>query len=608
MSDPTDVNQSQSDAADDDAGTRRSRRAMRQAERAAEREAILTGQQPLLTRRELKRLRQEAAALRAAVAAGEITPEQARALQDPLAEQPEIETPSLEATGSHAASHEGRAAQADNEPTAFGTASRGESLPDASLRGQYAPGESTVPASSFDEAGAARVLQIPEHPPASRTSEAEAWTSSAHDDEAGTRGAGATAFPGVPSTGDDSMSPVAAPAHRTDGTGGDESGSWQTYSRASEPPTPMAAPPVPGSAPGPVIGQGGDSNAPGAAASFTSPGAGVVSGPEASAEPFAEPAPQVANTSLSDDDIEDISAQPTGVMNAVDASALSPLPLAPATDEPAGMPERRSLFNRDTPAPGAETGPGELAPSGADGYEGYAPGAAAPTSSGADGYEGYAPGAAAPTSSGADGYEGYAPGGSAEVEGLPEWDSQAAGGPPRRPTVRIPNAAQGVRTVDTNTGELSDVRPVDEEFDGIDNPQWRILRPEAARPDAPSDEPEAPVAEEPASAPPFTPYEPMPEAAVREPQPPEPQFPEPTATAPADSGAGWSAPAPTSSPMSPVSEPPKTSRMGKILLIVLIVVVVALVILTVVWFFLNRGSDSSASALGSVPTWTSLIG
>ena len=362
MSDPTDVNQSQSDAADDDAGTRRSRRAMRQAERAAEREAILTGQQPLLTRRELKRLRQEAAALRAAVAAGEITPEQARALQDPLAEQPEIEAPSLEATGSHAASHEGRAAQADNEPTAFGTASRGESLPDASLRGQYAPGESTVPASSFDEAGAARVLQIPEHPPASRTSEAEAWTSSAHDDEAGTRGAGATAFPGVPSTGDDSMSPVAAPAHRTDGTGGDESGSWQTYSRASEPPTPMAAPPVPGSAPGPVIGQGGDSSTPGAAASFTSSGAGAVSGPEASAEPFAEPAPQVANTSLSDDDIEDISSQPTGVMNAVDASALSPLPSAPATDEPAGMPERRSLFNRDTPTPGAETGPGERAP------------------------------------------------------------------------------------------------------------------------------------------------------------------------------------------------------------------------------------------------------
>ena len=65
---------------------RGSRRAIRQAERAAEREAILTGQQPLLTRREMRRLREEAKALRAAVEAGEITPEQAQALQDPLAD------------------------------------------------------------------------------------------------------------------------------------------------------------------------------------------------------------------------------------------------------------------------------------------------------------------------------------------------------------------------------------------------------------------------------------------------------------------------------------------------------------------------------------------
>lgn len=63
-----------------------SRRAKRAAERAAEREAYITGQQPLLTRRELKRLREEAEALRAAVAAGEITPEEARALQNPLLE------------------------------------------------------------------------------------------------------------------------------------------------------------------------------------------------------------------------------------------------------------------------------------------------------------------------------------------------------------------------------------------------------------------------------------------------------------------------------------------------------------------------------------------
>ncbi|QPL04665.1 MULTISPECIES: hypothetical protein [Actinomyces] len=77
MSDSTDVNHEQS------AAPRRSRREQRQAERAAEREAYLTGQQPLLTRREMRRLREEAEALRAAITAGEITEEQAQALQDP---------------------------------------------------------------------------------------------------------------------------------------------------------------------------------------------------------------------------------------------------------------------------------------------------------------------------------------------------------------------------------------------------------------------------------------------------------------------------------------------------------------------------------------------
>ena len=99
----------------------------------------------------------------------------------------------------------------------------------------------------------------------------------------------------------------------------------------------------------------------------------------------------------------------------------------------------------------------------------------------------------------------------------------------------------------------------------------------------------------------------MPEPAAA----PDPQLSErPGATAPAGSEAGWSAPAPATSPMSPVSEPPKTSKMGKILLIALIalvVVVVALVVLGVVWFLLNREGGSSAGALESVPTWTSLL-
>ena len=86
----------------DEHAPRGSRRAIRQAERAAEREAILTGQQPLLTRREMRRLREEAKALRAAVEAGEITPEQAQALQDPLADPSSVTSRSSAPSGDDA--------------------------------------------------------------------------------------------------------------------------------------------------------------------------------------------------------------------------------------------------------------------------------------------------------------------------------------------------------------------------------------------------------------------------------------------------------------------------------------------------------------------------
>lgn len=565
MSDPTDVNQSQSDAADDRTGTRRSRRAMRQAERAAEREAILTGQQPLLTRRELKRLRQEAAALRAAVASGEITPEQAKALQDPLAEQPRIGSPSLEAAGSHAAPSSPRSPEA-GEPTAP-PASRGEGLLDAP--GRRVPGSSAVPAPSYDEAEAARVLQAPSRPLTAGTS--------------GTGGLDGSAAPlsGARMTGGEPEASPASPATSpVPYVGEGEPDAWRSPSYTPEPAVRTPAPSAPSPVAGPAFGQGPVPGGPGGAAAPFTPGAGIASGPEGA---FGEPAPQVANASLSDDDIEDISAQPTGVMNAVETSALSPLSSAPAAGEPAVLPERRSLFNRDASAD-VRADDSAPAPSGADAYE---PGDSAPAPSGADAY-------GAP--------------GSADAGGPSGWAAQpVAGGPPRRPTVRIPNAAQGVRTVDTNTGELSEVRPVDDEFDGIDNPQWRILRPEGAQPPQAPEEPQAPVGEEPAPAPAFTPYEPMPEPAAA----PDPQLSErPGATAPAGSEAGWSAPAPATSPMSPVSEPPKTSKMGKILLIalvVLVVVVVALVVLGVVWFLLNREGGSSAGALESVPTWTSLL-
>ena len=99
----------------DEHAPRGSRRAIRQAERAAEREAILTGQQPLLTRREMRRLREEAKALRAAVEAGEITPEQAQALQDPLADPSSVTSRSSATSGDEAESGPGEPA----EPTAL---------------------------------------------------------------------------------------------------------------------------------------------------------------------------------------------------------------------------------------------------------------------------------------------------------------------------------------------------------------------------------------------------------------------------------------------------------------------------------------------------------
>ena len=95
----------------DEHAPRGSRRAIRQAERAAEREAILTGQQPLLTRREMRRLREEAKALRAAVEAGEITPEQAQALQDPLADPASVTSRSSATSGDEVDSGLGEATE-----------------------------------------------------------------------------------------------------------------------------------------------------------------------------------------------------------------------------------------------------------------------------------------------------------------------------------------------------------------------------------------------------------------------------------------------------------------------------------------------------------------
>lgn len=110
-------------SAEEQTPRRRSRREMREAEREAEREAYLTGQQPLLTRRELRRLREEEEALQAALASGQITAEQADALRNPLAAQPDIPVGDLSATGMHAAI---RAEIADDAALRADAASEGE--------------------------------------------------------------------------------------------------------------------------------------------------------------------------------------------------------------------------------------------------------------------------------------------------------------------------------------------------------------------------------------------------------------------------------------------------------------------------------------------------
>ena len=68
---------------DADGGAPSSRRTRREAEREQERELLRTGQMPVLTRKEIRRQRAEAEAMRNAIAAGEITEEEARALQNP---------------------------------------------------------------------------------------------------------------------------------------------------------------------------------------------------------------------------------------------------------------------------------------------------------------------------------------------------------------------------------------------------------------------------------------------------------------------------------------------------------------------------------------------
>lgn len=87
-----------------------SRRARRESEREVERELLRTGQVPVLTRKEIRRQRAEAEAMRNAIAAGEITEEEARALQNPYLNE---EAPVASAPSEPTASTDGTAASTE---------------------------------------------------------------------------------------------------------------------------------------------------------------------------------------------------------------------------------------------------------------------------------------------------------------------------------------------------------------------------------------------------------------------------------------------------------------------------------------------------------------
>lgn len=505
MSENTVVNQSESGSAG--AAPRRSRRAMREAERAAEREAILTGQQPLLTRREMRRLRQEAEALQQALEAGEITPEQARALQDPLADQPVIQAPAHEATGHHAAP----ATPVDGVPA--------KQSPTATPATAETPAEPDLEAETPVEAAAPEQAETPadEAPtPLEEETEAVAQLESAPSAQV----------------------PVEIPS-------------------PEEPATGQAA---------------ADENADLTPA--TDEGAGAT--PAAGAPSAASP--QVADTRLTDAQMEEISALPTGVLEAVDA------PIAAETTEsaePSPVPTRRSLRHRRASDDGRnaeeqlETA-GTRQPS--------------PAAVGGDGTDtGELPVQSA---------EQIAEHEQQDGAGTPSEEAEAAA-PTRRPIVRIPAAAQGVRTVDTDTGELSAVQPViqpdaalqvsqqsgsdlreetdgidDTEaqpdaveiYDGIDNPQWPSL--DAAESAASDDEVETVAATTQA-------------AAVEDTD-------ERVAAAPGKAQGG--------------------SGPGRILLVILLAVVLALVVLAVLWYLDNSGAISIFSqSTKAIETWTRLV-
>lgn len=509
---------------------RRSRRAIRKAERAAEREAILTGQQPLLTRRELRRLREEAAALRAAVESGEITAEQARALQDPLAEQPVIPDSSI------SRSRRETAASAPEAPGRRSSAPSGSSAPGSG----WTTGEDTGQASSSTTPWTSPRKDpspsLPTWTPAPARSQDEA------DSEPD---------PTLIDTG------LMAPAELPDGGA---SLALQSAPPSTEPPTaPMRRSLHTRREQSPQVASPPDQ--------ASSPGSPSPESPEAQGEGGRETQ----------------QADPTRVVTGLarpdrqEAQAPSAAKDAPVKDAPAPEPEpaaQETSIQRLRPAVEKPDAPGPESPT----RVASAPEPAAKKS---------APSASSGSSAAKVPYLGN-------------------GAPMRRPIVRIPAAAQGVRTVNASTGELSEIQPVDEDFEGIDTPQWKALHPgsggEAASPEEAL----------PASIEPMTPPEPRPVPEPAQPTQAEPVQPEAARETPGGlslpeieehTAAAWSEVKVATAPSAPPAPAKRSSPLGRILLIALLVLVVVLVAATLIWALSSQGNNGALGAQDAPDWW-----
>lgn len=562
MSDSTDVNREQPGT------SHRSRREQRKAERAAEREAYLTGQQPLLTRREMRRLREEADALREAIAAGELTEEEARALQDPTYEGENLSVMAGVVSGEEPvvdAESEEDGYEADRYTDGGREADRYET---EEWSGLDEPSSYDVGRRSWEpEPGPVeRYRSVPTERYRSETAE-PGYLSRAEDLGADPLG---LELP-EPVRADLPELELPEPVHaelpelelpepvRAD----------LPELELPEADLPDAPEPV---RPTPVASMVPDAVVPTAPSSYDT-GSSYEQEPHAQQDSWSDEDSWDDEESWEDEDaweddeapvqqgaegyssgeVSAIAAVETGVLEAVDLDAMDDelSGTSEADDGLPGVPERRSLFETSSPHDDVDASPEVASPDLGSRHEDAHSSDSLVSPYGIASPDGFA----SPDSTAWD---------EATEAPAPPPTPMSPSSPARRPIVRIPSTVQGVRTVDRDTGELSSVQPVDDEFSGIDNPQWKALRDaEGSEADDVADV----DATEYVSAP--TPEEP--ETSTR-------------LSAPVDDED-------IEELKAIVAEERKGRGVRRTLLIALVVLVILLVAATVVWFVLVRGGN-----------------